>query len=675
MKRIRKLQCFLKLSLDAVTSKMANRTRRAKIVSPTNLSFAEEAEKQWDLTNAPPVCNECLVCMRDNVPAAMLAVDISKDHTNVLALNVSDVGIDDALTTGLWNTVAFPAGNFCVSCAFACAALGQHPMTRQPVSAVIPCVDLSIKSNRNMMHNSLCNVFYGGKSLPSAYLVFFGALSALKREQRFPDELIDAFQNNILHNTSCNMLPETSPLGKTEVMIDAMRRAVCLPIDRMNPESWLVSLRNRSIPSVSIMTTTVFANDPSNEVLKSSLCMVRRQFMKTVVTAVLNAGKRNPVNLKKMRNAIEHDLFENIANCPMAGSQRLSSATSCNILKVLFSPRNYQNLMTGMTRVLSALKVPSLDELITPSAFSSFLAYIYENVTRAPISASQRKVEDFLSSCFTPTSAARGTLLSDAFFDGAVTASGGDAAALAVVLDSAPFKLCLNSIRKTEQCNHNVVPCFAKSHLYSPPVTHCAICGHPFLNQKEISSLMNRSCSYSARLDHAQELVELVKTRRSKHFAEVFGTKVDSSLPCSSSSTVSLHESVRFACSRPEFKDLKVPTRELVLAVLARILDRADPGCPYKPTMLNHIVLCACDFLNQRALWAQSGREAPGDILMSMKERLIKEIDDNDVSGINVTTDCGLDPELLKQLTAPVVFDPAAENVALKSPKDSDDES
>jgi len=76
------------------------------------------------MANAPPVCCECLVCMRDNVPGAILAVDISKEHTNVLALNVSDAGIDDALTTGLWNTVAFPAGNFCVSCAFACAALG-----------------------------------------------------------------------------------------------------------------------------------------------------------------------------------------------------------------------------------------------------------------------------------------------------------------------------------------------------------------------------------------------------------------------------------------------------------------------------------------------------------------------------------------------------------------------
>jgi len=547
-------------------------------------------------------------------------------------------------------------------------------MTRQPVAAVLPCVDLSISANRNMMHNSLCRVFYGGKSVPSAFLVFYGALQALKREQRFPDKMIDAFQNNILHNTHCNLFPETSPLGKTECMLDAMRSAVCLPIDRMNPETWLVTLRNRSIPSVSIMTSTVFANDPSETVLNSARCMIRRQFFKTIVTAVLNAGKRNPANLKKMRFAIEHDIFENIANCPLANSQRLARVTSCNIMKVLFSSRNYQNMMTGMSRVVSALKMTSLDELVSPAAFSSFLAYIYENVTRAPISASQRKVEDFLSSCFSPKSGSRGALLSDAFFDGAVSASGGDAAALAAVLDSAPFKECLDSMRKTVLCNHDAVPRFAKSHLFSPPVTHCGICGHPFLNQKEISSLAGSMSSRRGREELAGELVELVKDRRNKHFAEVFGTNPMSSIPSSTSSLVSLHESVRACCALPQFKDLKVPTRELVIAVASRILNRNIPGCPYAPSFLEHIVLCLSDFLEQRSRWAAAGRVPPGDVLISMKERMIKEVESGEVSGIDIVSDGVVDPELMKELCAPLVFDPAADNVASRSPRDSDDE-
>jgi len=169
--------------------------------------------------------------------------------------------------------------------------------------------------------------------------------------------------------------------------------------------------------------------------------------------------------------------------------------------------------------------------------------------------------------------------------------------------------------------------------------------------------------------------VELLKSRRNKHFAEVFGTTAESSLPNSRSSIVSLHESVRTTCCLPEFKDLKVPTRELVIAVIKHILDHSDPGCPYQPKILDKIVLCLSDFLQQRYLWAQSGKEAPGNILMPMWERLLNEVDAGETSGIDIVSDNGLDPELMKQLTAPLEFDPIAYCVAAKSPRDSDDES
>jgi len=655
-------------TLDAVSKRMANRARRANVVAPEKLVAPAQAESEWDMTNAPPVCSECLICMRDHVPGAMLTVDISKEHTNVLALNVSDVGIDDALTTGLWNTVAFPAGNFCVSCAFACAALGQHPMTRQPVAAVIPCVDLSIPVNKKLMRNSLCNTFFAGKDLPSTWLVFYGALEGLKREQRFPDELINAFQNTLLHNIRCNLFPETSPLGKSEVMLDAIHRAVCLGIDRMNPETWLVTLRNRSIPSVAMLATTVLAHDDSDQARKSATCMMRRQFFKTIVTAILNAAKRNPKNLRKMRNAIEHDIFNSVAACPVLGTQRLVSITSSNLLKVLFNTRNYSNMMSGMARVISHFKMTSFDELITPAAFSSFLAYIYEHVTRAQISSSQRKVEDFLVACFKPRSGA-GELLSDAFFDGAVETSGGDSAALAAVLDSAPYKKAMKSLENTINCGHHKIPRFALSHLYSPPVSHCGICGRPFLSQEEIRQIRDPR-SRKLMLDC---LVEKLKTRRAKHFAEVFGTSVDSPLPTSSCSMCSLHESVRFACSLPQFCQLKVPTRELVLAALSHIFDHAEPGFTYSPQMLNSIVLCMCDYLQKRELWYKAGRVPPdGSTLLAIRERIVSEIEGDELSGEDVIVDSGLDPELFQQLTAPIEFDPVSDSVAANTPKAMD---
>jgi len=456
-------------------------------------------------------------------------------------------------------------------------------------------------------------------------------------------------------------------------MLDAMHSAVCLPIDRMDPETWLVTLRNRSIPSVAIMAQTVVANDPSSEALKSAVCMVRRQFFKTIVTAVLNAAKRNPGNLKKMRNAIEHDIFESVASCPLIGSQRLVSVQASNLVKILFNSRNYQNMMSGMVRILTSLKMKSFDELVSPAAFSSFLAHIYEHVTRAPISASQRKVEDFLSMCFKPSSDVRLAILSDAFFDGAVETSGGDAAALRSVLDSAPFKQSIMSLENTMKCDHCKIPRFAKSHLYSAPVTHCGICGHPFLTQTEINSL--KCPSWAGRAEQARELAEKLKDRRGKHFAEVFGTKRENFVPNASSSIVNLHESVRAVCSEPQFKDLTVPTRELVLAVLAHILDRADPGCPYISEILNDIVFCLSDYLQQRSRWKLGGHEPPGVVLMTIRDRILREVDADEVSGIDVVSDSGLDPELVKQLTAPVEFNLADCNVASRSAHASDDES
>jgi len=663
-------------TLDAVTKKMANRIRRAKVLAPENLANAEEAENSWDLTNAPLVCNECLVCMRDKVPAAMLAVDITDSHTNVLALNVSDVGIDDALTTGLWNTVAFPAGNFCVSCAFACAALGQHPMTRQRVSAVIPCVDLSIKANRTAMHNNLCHIFYGGKSLPSASLVFYGALEGLKREQRFPDELISAYQENLLNHTRCNLFPENSPLGKTEGMLEAMRSSACIHIDRMVPETWLVSLRNRSIPSIAMIAETVVAHDSSAETLKSASCLMRRQFFKTVATAVLNASKRNPANLEKMRHAIEHDLFQSNACCAVVESQRLVSAKSSNLLKILFSPKSYGSLMNGMDRFLKNLKMDDFDNFISPAAFSAFMAYVYENITRAPLSASQRKVEDFLSQCFVPTRKPSGTLLSDAFFDGAILTPDGDSSALAAVLDAAPYKNCVAAYHKALANGHTSIPRFAPSHLFSPAVSHCGTCGRSFLTGHELALLTGaKNRGRKALSTLAADVVDDLKKRRCLHFAEVYSTKPDSTLPTSSSSVCSLHDSVRSVCSQPQFIKLNVPTREVILAVVNNLMSRSEPGFVYKPDFLHSIAICAADFMAQRATMSESARLALSADLVSIRDRLVSEVQSGDLSGVSLVPDTVIDPELLRQLTEPVPFDVAAESVVSTKKTDDDDDS
>jgi len=374
-----------------------------------------------------------------------------------------------------------------------------------------------------------------------------------------------------------------------------------------------------------------------------------------------------------MRHAIENDIFESIAGCPLMGTHRLVSMTTSNFIHVLFTPRSYEGMMKGILRMLPVFNMNNLDELISPAAFSSFLAYIYENVTRTHISASQCKVEAFLTGCFKSKSAnPHGNLLCDAFFDGRVETSGGDSAALSAILDSAPYKSHMESAAKTKECGHDCVPRFAKSHLFSPPVTHCSICGCQFLNQREISTLKNAR-SERDKIAFAQNMLPLMKERRLAHFAKVFGTGTEFFQPTAQSSLTCLHESVRLACSSEKFKDAKVPTRELVLAVLARILDRAEPGCPYSSSFLNFIVLALSDYLHQREAWYASGRAPVGDALLSLQDRLILEVDAGDVCGIDVINDSGIDPNLLKDLTAPVQFDAVAENVAKSSDKEDGD--
>ena len=393
------------------------------------------------------------------------------------------------------------------------------------------------------------------------------------------------------------------------------------------------------------------------------------------VTAVLNAGKRNEANLQKMCHAIEHDIYESSAGCPLINTQRLVSITNSNLMKTLFTPANLQNLMNGITRVFPVLQIKTFDDFITPGAFSSFLAYIYENVTRAPISASQRKVEDFLAKCFKPLSkSAECDVLPDTFFDGAITAPDSDSVALTAVLNAAPFKRARESVRKVGENGHLKVPGFAVSHLFSPPVSHCGVCGVSFLTHAEIARLTAPGVMKSTLASAVADVVERMKERRCAHFAEVFGTGKDNFVPTASSCLVSLHDSVRRVCNLGKFMNLTVPTRELVVTVLNDILSRSDPGCPYMPTLLTEIALCANDFLQQRANLSENAKLALAAVdIISIKDRLLREVKANDLSGARTVEVNSMDPELLRQLTLPIEYDPIAESVvAPKNKKNTD---
>ena len=92
-------------------TKVANRVKRA-----TKLNTIESADN-WDLTGNPLLCDECLICTRNNQPMALLMIDLSVENPNLLEFNVSDFSLNDELNTGTKNTSAIPAGEFCIECA------------------------------------------------------------------------------------------------------------------------------------------------------------------------------------------------------------------------------------------------------------------------------------------------------------------------------------------------------------------------------------------------------------------------------------------------------------------------------------------------------------------------------------------------------------------------------
>ena len=678
-------------TLDTVVRHMANRVRRAAVVAPAKLAVAADAQGAWDLAGAPPVCDECLICARGGVPAALLAVDVAQTSTRVLAHNVSDVGLDDALATGLWNTVAFPAGTFCVQCAFSCAALGTHPVTRQPVAAVLPCVDLARPGNRTLFEHSLCSVFYGGKALgATAWLVFLGALDGLAREQRFPGAMLDAFAAGVLHHARANLFPESSPLARTQRVLDAMRAVVAAPVNRLLPDSWLDPLRNRSVPSIALIARTVVAHAHDGDgdgngngngngdsdgdgAAAAAAALVRRQLFKTFVTAVLAAAKRSPANLAKMRAAIESDLYDAPAACPVAGTERLVALAASNTLRAVLTPAAHARLLDELARTAHALGLAGAgaDSLVSPAAYSAFLAYVYEHVTRAPPSASQRKVEAFLADCL---AGARSPLVADAFFEGSVRAAGGDPAAVAAGAAAAPYAPGRAAHRHAAACGHTVIPQFAPEHLFSPPVSHCASCGCCFLAPPTVQRLRTAAAHGAGALaSAAAAAADELRAARGRHFHDVYNNEHYDAVPTACSATIRVHESVRLACAEPRFAALTAPTRDLVLAVLRRVLAHSTPGFPYVPDLLAKIAVCANDFLQKRAAAAAAGRPVAPPELMLICDRLALEAAADDLAGVAIATADSIPPALMAELTAPLHFNAAAANVAVMSDDDDAD--
>ena len=131
---------------------------------------------------------------------------------------------------------------------------------------------------------------------------------------------------------------------------------------------------------------------------------------------------------------------------------------------------------------------------------------------------------------------------------------------------------------------------------------------------------------------------------------------------------------MRKVCCQPEFAALTVPNRQLILAVMDYLVDRNNPGCIYKPTIFHDVVLCTSDYLRQRAALARAGRDPMVyDDILTVRERIVMEVTANDVSGVNLVEDTGLDPQTLAALEEPIPFE-LASNLVVQIQHDDDDD-
>ena len=631
-------------SLGSVAKYMSNRSKRAKIVIDT----AQESD--WDMSGATLVNVQpegCLICARDDQPAALLAVrPDDEEFEKILSFNLSDLGIDDALQLGHLNAKIFPAGTLCVSCAYACQNLGRHPLTRQAITAVIPCVDLGHGKNCKKLEGALCKCLFDGLCLPSTWLVFLGVLNELQIEQRFPDQIIESFTRSVLTNTRTNFFPEG--MGTTETVANALTTILGATPIPGDAASWLVPMRQKSIVTAALMCKLTLKYVSQDPVLtRKCETFLRRSFFSRTIERILNVGKKNQGDLLKLRMALESDVYDMANYAPGVNTQKTAHVEGSMFLDALFGTKAANAFKRSLADTLPMFKMKTIDDFIDPGTFSSFLTFVYEEIMCKDANTVQTSLEDFLRKWVVKE---KSKLLGQLFF---TTDEITEDSALERIFHCAPFYKAYDNLMKLETGDHKMPLQFA-SHLYSPPVSHCGSCGKSFLDKTIREKIKARTISFNS-------AAEILKAERSKHLSKHFGFKPNTTAITETTAVTSLHKVVRTVCET-KFPLAERPTREIIQEVL-KTLRRRNQFSGMSVSKFCFIVLAvAWDYLKKRAKLHKGCTTE----LLTIADRLRIEVEHNELSGGGVATLDGLTAEEVEECTAP--FTPTLDDCQIKPP-------
>jgi len=654
-------------------TKVANRVKRAQIL--TTIESADD----WDLSGNPVICDECLICTRDDQPMALLMVDISEENPNLLEYNISDFSLNDEITTGTKNISAIPSGEFCVECAYALLLNGKHPVTRQKIGSVLVLADPSLKKNNKMVINSICCSLFGRREVKASFQILLGLFEELekrekteKSETRFSPKVYEWIHKYVLFSTKANLL--TEEFGTSKILIEAMSDVVNYKFSPYNEDTWLIPLRNKTINSMSIIVTNVLRENKDhsflkeNELKRKAINIMRRLYIKNIISRVITICK-NKVNgkdkdvYKQMCFSTENDLFNNkTTGFPLINSEKICKFEKSKMLKSLYATEKEFNSVIKTIKyfedfIKSKYKEEEKFELFTETMITIITMGIYILINNEEnINDLCKSEEDALlgfvgvnplKNKYTPEEKKIVDLNQDLFLYGNIK----DISDITkeelvdLVKSISIYSKVKNAINK-----HHDVLCRFASHLYSPCLIKCCACGMSFITEEEINKIKETKSDKDI-----MEVIETIKNRKYNHFQEYCYTTNSFGFD-ENTNIFPGHKIVRIVSLMDKFKDIQRPTRELILEELKYFKNMNARGNIYYETFIIDLVKFSWDFLQRKKNLSEEKLKSIKNML-TFTQRVRIEIsepqDDYVTKEANLD---GLTEEEIKELTREFIY-------------------
>ena len=203
---------------------------------------------------------------------------------------------------------------------------------------------------------------------------------------------------------------------------------------------------------------------------------------------------------------------------------------------------------------------------------------------------------------------------------------------------------------KIKLINDNHITFISKyaSHLYSPCVIKCSVCGMSFVTDEEISALKQRQ--------NIGKIIEEIKSRKYGHMQKYFNTTAYFGYN-ENSNIFPRHKIVRIVCNQDKFKNLERPTRELILDELKYLknMNRISRGNIYVEDLVKFLLIISWDYIRRRKNLDEKEKKSIESECLTFETRVLAEIEKPQDEYIGKEADLdGLTEEEISQLTSKV---------------------